>query len=47
MDLPSDHKRRFFLRVMRALGEHFELVPMGEHARRIAAGRTLPLRAAA
>ena len=47
MDLPSDHKRRFFLRVMRALGEHFDLVPMGEHARRIAAGQTLPLRAAA
>lgn len=33
MDLTSRVKERLFARVLRILGEHFRLVPMGEHAR--------------
>src|SRR5919201_676635 len=32
MDLPSRRKVELFKRVLRTLGEHFELVPMGAHA---------------
>jgi hypothetical protein len=35
MDVPSDRKTALLGKVLRTLGEHFELVPMGEHARRI------------
>lgn len=44
MDVPSERKTRFFQRVLRALAADFELVPMGEHARRIGARQTLPQR---
>lgn len=43
MDLPGRRKTEIFIRVLRRLGEHFELIPMGEHARRLA-GQPLPLR---
>lgn len=46
MSLKSADKVRLFHRSLRLLGEHFELVPMGEHARRIS-GRDLPAFAAA
>ncbi|HZF68406.1 MAG TPA: polysaccharide deacetylase family protein [Gemmatirosa sp.] len=43
MTLPVAHKRRVTVEALRLLGEAFELVPMGEHARRVradaAAGR--------
>jgi hypothetical protein len=45
MDVDSERKTRFFQRVLRALNEGFELVPMGEHAGRIAARERLPQRA--
>ena len=45
MDVPSARKTRFFQRVLRTLNEGFELVPMGEHAGRIAARERLPQRA--
>jgi hypothetical protein len=35
MDVPSDRKTALLGKVLRTLGEHFELMPMGEHARRI------------
>jgi hypothetical protein len=44
MDVPSERKTRFFQRVLRVLNEGFELVPMGEHAGRIAARERLPQR---
>ena len=44
MDVNSERKTRFFQRVLRALGEDFELVPMGEHAGRIAERDHLPQR---
>jgi peptidoglycan/xylan/chitin deacetylase (PgdA/CDA1 family) len=44
MDLPHRRKAALFDRALRALGEHFELVPMGLHADAIEARRTLPAR---
>ncbi len=43
MDLPAARKTALFLRVLRTLAEHFELVPMGEQARRLAQ-QPLPVR---
>lgn len=37
MDLPAGRKVELFRRVMRTLGEHFDLVPMGVHAERLLA----------
>ena len=47
MDVPSDRKTALLGKVLRTLGEHFELVPMGEHARRIRERGGLPERRAA
>jgi len=47
MDVPSARKTALLEKVLRTLGEHYELVPMGEHARRIRARGSLPLRAVA
>ena len=44
MDLPHRRKAALFERVLGALGEHFTLVPMGEHAAAIEARRNLPAR---
>ena len=45
MDLPGDRKRAFFARVMRTLGAHYTLVPMGTHARSLLARSRLAERA--
>jgi hypothetical protein len=45
--MPSARKTALLEKVLRTLGEHYELVPMGEHARRIRARGSLPLRAVA
>ena len=37
MDLTGERKRRFFLKVLSTLGEHFTLVPMGTHAKSLLA----------
>ena len=47
MDVPSERKTALLGKVLRVLGEHFELVPMGEHARRIKTRGGLPERQAA
>jgi peptidoglycan-N-acetylglucosamine deacetylase len=44
MDLPHRRKAALFERVLGVLGEHFTLVPMGEHAAAIEARRNLPAR---
>lgn len=44
MDVPSERKLRFFKRVLRVMAADFELVPMGEHARRVDARERLPVR---
>lgn len=44
MDLPHRRKVALFERVLRLLGEHFELVPMSAHAAAIEAGHDLPAR---
>ena len=41
MDISSAEKTRLLVRVLRALGQHFELVPMGVHAARLAQGPAL------
>lgn len=43
MDLPAERKTRLFVTIMERLARGFELVPMGEHARRLAQ-RPLPIR---
>jgi hypothetical protein len=43
MDLPAEEKTRLFIKIMEQLARGFELVPMGEHARRLAQ-RPLPTR---
>jgi hypothetical protein len=35
MELPGSHKRRFFVRVLGVLAEHYRLVPMSVHAHAI------------
>lgn len=45
MDLGGDRKRAFLLKVMRTLGEHWTLVPMGAHARSLLARNVLGERA--
>jgi hypothetical protein len=47
MDMPSARKTALLEKVLRVLGEHYELVSMGEHAARIKARGDLPLRKAA
>jgi hypothetical protein len=47
MDLPHRRKVEVFERVLRVLGEHFTLVPMGQHAAAIESRRDLPARAPA
>lgn len=47
MDVSGARKTQLLKRVLRCLAEHFELVPMSEHAARIAARGKLPVRAAA
>jgi peptidoglycan-N-acetylglucosamine deacetylase len=47
MDVASDRKTALLGKVLRTLGEHFDLVPMGEHARRIGERGGLPERRAA
>ena len=44
MDLPAERKTRLFVAIMERLARGFELVPMGEHARRLAR-QPLPVRA--
>lgn len=44
MDVPTRRKTAFFARVLRMLASQYELVPMGEHARRLAVRGSLPLR---
>ena len=46
MDLSSAHKARLFARVLRILGEHFQLVAMSTHARAILARDALAVRPA-
>jgi peptidoglycan-N-acetylglucosamine deacetylase len=46
MDLTGKRKTEIFIRVMRTLGEQFELVNMSTHARAIVARRTLATRRA-
>ena len=46
MDIGGDRKRAFFVKVLRTLGEHFRLVPMGEHARALVARDALAERGA-
>lgn len=36
MDLAAKRKTDLFIRILRQLARHFELIPMGEHARRLA-----------
>jgi hypothetical protein len=43
MDLPAKRKTAIFIRVLRRLSEHFELISMGEHAKRLSQ-QTLPVR---
>ena len=43
MDLPAREKTRLFIKIMEQLARGFDLVPMGEHARRLAQ-RPLPTR---
>jgi hypothetical protein len=47
MDLPSARKTELLERVLRTMGKHFELVPMGAHAARIKERHALPVRRAA
>jgi peptidoglycan/xylan/chitin deacetylase (PgdA/CDA1 family) len=47
MDVPSERKTALLEKVLRTLAEHYELVPMGEHARRIRARGAVPVRAVA
>jgi hypothetical protein len=47
MDVPSDAKRALFIRVLQEIGRSFEIVPMGEHARRLLERGGLPSRNAA
>jgi len=47
MDISSARKTALLEKVLRVLGSHYELVPMGEHARRIRARGALPERAVA
>ena len=44
MDLPQRRKAALFDRVLRTLGEHFELVPMGRHAATLEERHDLPAR---
>jgi hypothetical protein len=46
MDLPAKEKTRLFVKIMEQLARGFEVVPMGEHARRLAQ-HSLPIRVAA
>ena len=41
MDIGGDRKRDFFIKVLRTLGRHFTLVPMGAHARSLLARNRL------
>jgi hypothetical protein len=36
MDLTAKEKTRLFIKIMEQLARSFDLVPMGEHARRLA-----------
>jgi hypothetical protein len=47
MDMPSARKTQLLEKVLRVLGENFELVPMGVHAARIKQRTELPVRKAA
>jgi hypothetical protein len=47
MDMPSARKTQLLQRVLTTLAKHYEIVPMGEHARRIETRGRLPLRAVA
>ncbi|MEZ5657961.1 MAG: polysaccharide deacetylase family protein [Burkholderiaceae bacterium] len=44
MDLPSEKKTELLLSVLAVIGRHFQLVPMGEHARACEARASLPTR---
>jgi peptidoglycan/xylan/chitin deacetylase (PgdA/CDA1 family) len=46
MDITGARKAQVFARVLRTLGEHFELVNMSTHARMITANATVPIRPA-
>ena len=44
MDLPTPRKQAVFLKALRVLGSYYDLLPMGEHAKRIVSDPALPLR---
>jgi peptidoglycan/xylan/chitin deacetylase (PgdA/CDA1 family) len=45
MDLPGSRKAELFSRVLQTIGNHFTIVPMGEHARALSARPGLGVRA--
>jgi peptidoglycan/xylan/chitin deacetylase (PgdA/CDA1 family) len=47
MDVASERKKELFVKVLNTIAESFEVVPMGEHARRIVARGNLDVRPAA
>ncbi len=47
MDMPSARKTALLEKVLKVLGEHYELISMGEHTTRIKASGALPVRKAA